>query len=79
MVLELGDILLPVAPRHGCACTEDPEPTDDLGVLPVVQDFQLCANWAQYQLLRLEVTLSVDEAEGNCKRRGQKSPSARHS
>jgi len=58
---------------------EDPKPTDDFGVLLVVQDLQFCANWVEHQLFRLEVDLSADEAEGNCKRGGQKTPSARHS
>ena len=57
---------------------EDSKLIDDFGVLPMVQDFQLCANQIHHQLLRLEVDLSADEAESNCKRGGQKSPSARH-
>jgi len=58
---------------------ENPEPIDDFGVLPVVQDLQFYTNWVQYQLLRLEVDLSADEPEDNCKRGRQKSLSARHS
>jgi len=57
---------------------EDPELTDDFEVLLVVQDLQFCANWVQHQLFRLEVDLSADEAEGNCKKGGQNSLSAKH-
>ena len=58
---------------------EGPKPIDDFGVLPVVKDLQLCAKRICHQLFQLEVDLSVDEAEGNCKRGGQKSLGARHS
>jgi len=77
-VLELGNISLWLYRGTTVHAVEDPEPTDDFGVLPVVQDLQFYANWVHYQLLQFEVDLSVDEAEGNCKRGGQKSPSARH-
>ena len=49
---------------------KDPEPLDDFGVLPMVQDFQVRANRINHQLLRFEVDLPADERESNCEKRG---------
>ena len=58
---------------------EDPKSIDDFGVLPMIQNLELHANWIFYQLLWLEVDRPGAEAESHCERRGQKGPGARYS
>ena len=42
---------------------EDPKPINDSGVLTMVHDIELCANWIRHQLLWLEVDRPTAEAE----------------